>query len=156
MFHKLTWIPYFVLLLTRHGELKKKQEEIAIMSYPESVLKERSRCISFERLPIWDGICPKRLFWLKSTLTMLEKDEKSKLWSVPCMPKPGIFNSSTLPSLLQTIPYHLHGLLVLPVVFVFQEGRREWVWFTRVDFHFKSASISSFTTTLKSCCNQVN
>lgn len=58
---------------------------------------------------------PKSLFLLKSRLTQLMKDEKLKLWNVPRIFELVKFNSVTLPSSLQVIPCHLHGLVVLAV-----------------------------------------
>ncbi|KAI3879995.1 hypothetical protein MKW92_037725 [Papaver armeniacum] len=64
-----------------------------------------------------------------------------------CKPIPARFNSVTLPSLLQVIPYHLHGLIVPLVEFVFQDGRREEVWLIRVDFHCRRAFTSPSSCT---------
>lgn len=86
---------------------------------------------------------PKSSLVLKSKLTSLGKDAKLKLWSVPCKSKPVIFNLVMLPALSQVTPYHLHGLITLPVVLFVQEWRPEALWLTRVDFHFKRESTSS-------------
>lgn len=80
------------------------------------------------------------------------KYEKLKLLSVPCKPKPVTFSSATFPSLLQVIPYHLHGLVVLTVEFIFHEDMREWFLLASVDFHFKRASTSCSTVTSCKCC----
>uniref|UniRef100_A0A6N2LDL2 Uncharacterized protein n=1 Tax=Salix viminalis TaxID=40686 RepID=A0A6N2LDL2_SALVM len=67
----------------------------------------------------------------------LGKDGKLKSCSVPLKPKSPSVKLVTLPELSQVIPTQLwHGLVPT------QEESRDWLWLSRLAFHFERASAS--------------
>ena len=88
---------------------------------PESWFMDRSRTVSFERVPTSAGISPLRLLELRLIWVRFGKDEKLKLSSLPCRPALGRFICVTLPALLHDIPTQRHW------VWLGAQDERDWV-----------------------------
>ena len=58
---------------------------------PERLLADKSRYISLERFPNWEGMVPKSELLVRLRLMRLCKNEKLKVWRVPFKPAPGRF-----------------------------------------------------------------
>ena len=93
-------------------------------------------------MPMFAGMVPVRLLYLRSSLRRFGKEEKSKFWRVPLIPVYARSISVTLPSLLQLIPYHLHGLERVELACTGETHDSKTDWFGTLFFHLSRASTS--------------